>query len=234
MGVDLGGWSFGAQFGDLDNDGHLDLYLVNGYVSASREENYWYDFSKIAGGHELVISDARNWPPMGTRSLAGYQQKKVWMNDGSGSFLDVAPMVGVDDRHDGRSVALADLGNRGMLDVVVANQRGPLLLYRNEVAPDRDWIAFDLEGGCRPDSPAGTCTNRSAIGARVTVHWKGGQQVQEVSGGSGFCAQNQRRLHFGLGPAATIEKVVVRWPSGKSQELEAPATRRAHALKEPA
>jgi enediyne biosynthesis protein E4 len=234
MGVDLGGWSFGAQFGDLNNDGHVDLYLVNGYVSASKQESYWYDYSKVAGGHEIVISDAKNWPPMGERSLAGYQQKKVWVNDGAGRFLDVAPMVGVDDRHDGRSVALADLANRGVLDAVVANQRGPLLLYRNDVAPGRDWIAFDLEGGCRDDAAATPCTNRSAIGAEVTVHWNRGRQVQEVLGGSGFCAQNQRRLHFGLGPGAVVEKAVVRWPSGKTEELKSPRVNGVHALKEPA
>jgi enediyne biosynthesis protein E4 len=234
LGVDLGGWSFGAQFGDLNNDGHLDLYVVNGYVSASKDESYWYDYSKIAGGHQLVISDARNWPPMGDRSLAGYQQKKVWVNDGSGRFLDVAPLVGVADRHDGRSVALADLGNRGMLDVVVANQRGPLLLYRNQVTPGRDWIAFALEGGCRAGGPEERCTNRSAIGAQVTVHWNGGRQVQEVLGASGFCAQNQRRLHFGLGPGAVVEKAVVRWPSGKTEELARPQANRLHELKEPA
>ena len=142
MGVDLGGWSFGAQFGDLNNDGLLDLYLVNGFVSASRTESYWYDYSKIAGGNEIVISDAKNWPAMGTRSLAGYQQKRVWINDGAGRFVDVAPMVGVTDRHDGRSVALADLGRRGVLDVIVANQRGPLLLYQNDVAPGRHWVAL--------------------------------------------------------------------------------------------
>ncbi len=234
MGIDLGGWSFGAQFGDLNNDGFLDLYLVNGYVSASRDESYWYDYSKVAGGHQIVIGDAANWPAMGERSLAGYQPKKVWINDGSGGFVDVAQMVGATDRHDGRSIALADFGGRGALDAVVANQRGPLLLYKNHVAPDRQWIAFDLEGGCRGDAAGQSCSNRSAVGAQVEVSWSGRTQVQEVTGGSGFCAQNQRRLHFGLGQHASIDRVVVRWPSGKTQELKAPASGRVHRVQEPA
>ena len=132
-----------------------------------------------------MISDAANWPAMGARSLAGYQPKKVWISDGAGRFLDVAQMVGATDRYDGRSVALADVAGRGVLDVIVANQKGPLLLYRNEVAPGRQWIAFDLQGGCANDSSARACTNRSAIGAQVELFWNGQQQVQEVSGGSG-------------------------------------------------
>jgi hypothetical protein len=234
MGVDLGGWSFGAQFGDLNNDGFLDLYLVNGYVSASRDESYWYDYSKVAGGHEVVIKDAANWPAMGTRSLAGYQPKRVWVNDGSAGFAEVAQMVGVTDRYDGRSVALADLTGRGALDVIVANQKGPLLLYRNEVSQDRHWIGFDLEGGCRGDDASKSCSNRSAVGAQVEVFWNGRRQLQEVSGGSGFCAQNQRRLHFGLGAQPSVDRVVLRWPSGKTQELKAPAAGRIHRIQEPA
>jgi hypothetical protein len=224
MGVELGGWSFGAQFGDLNNDGTLDLYLVNGYVSADKNSNYWYDFSKIAGGNSAIISDAAHWPPMQGRSLSGYQQKKVWINDGAGRFTEVAQAVGVNDTFDGRSIAEADLWNRGVLDVIVANQRGPLLLYRNTAAPENKWIEFELEG---------TGSNRSAIGAEVRVFWNNQQQVQEVSGGSGFCAQNQRRLHFGLGKSAQIEKVEIRWPSGKIQNLEGVETGKINKVKEP-
>jgi enediyne biosynthesis protein E4 len=225
LGVELGGWSFGAQFGDLNNDGTLDLFLTNGYVSLDRNRSYWYDFSKIAGGNTLIIGDAKNWPAMEGRSLSGYQSKRVWLNDGAGKFVDVAQAVGVTNTYDGRSVALVDLWNRGVLDVVAANQNGPLLIYKNTVTPENQWIEFELEG---------TTSNRSAIGAEVTLFWNGQEQVQEVSGGSGFCAQNQRRLHFGLGKVANIEKVVVRWPSGKVQTVSSPAANQVHKIKEAA
>ncbi len=224
FGVEIGGWSFGAQFGDLNNDGTLDLYLTNGYVSLDHNRSYWYDFSKIAGGHSAIINDAKNWPAMEGRSLSGYQTKHVWLNDGSGKFVDVAQAVGVTDTYDGRSVALADLWNQGVLDVIVANERGPLLIYKNTVISENKWIEFELEG---------TRSNRSAIGAQVTLFWNGQQQVQEVSGGSGFAAQNQRRLHFGLGKFPQIQKVVVRWPSGKVQTIDSPAPNENHVVKEP-
>jgi hypothetical protein len=223
LGVDLGGWSWGAQFGDLNNDGTLDMYLVNGYVSAGERTSYWYDFAEIAVGHSRIIGDARHWPAMRGRSLSGYQRPRVWLNDGLGRFTDAAQDVGATDTYDGRAVALADLSNDGALDVIVANQRGPLLVYENTVSADRHWIAFELEG---------TATNRSAIGARVDVHWNGQRQVQEVSGGSGFSAQNQRRLHYGLGSAAAVDQVVIRWPSGRTETIDGPAVDRLHHVKE--
>ena len=224
MGVELGDWSFGAQFGDLNNDGFVDLYLTNGYVSGEKGTSYWYDFSEITGGHTRIISDAKNWPAMMGRSLSGYQRKRVWLNDGAGQFQEVAQFVGATDQYDGRAVALADLGNRGALDVLVSNQRGPLLLYRNQVAADQHWIAFDLEG---------TKSNRSAIGAQVRLFWNGQQQLQELVAASGYAAQNQRRLHFGLGATAHIDRVTIRWPSGQEQTIEHPGVDRLHVIREP-
>lgn len=224
MGVELGGWSFGAQFGDLNNDGFVDLYVTNGYVSGEQGTSYWYDFSQITGGHARIISDARNWPAMRGRSLAGHQAKRVWLNDGVGQFQDVAQFVGATDQYDGRAVALADLDNRGSLDVLVANQHGPLLLYRNQVAGDRHWIGFELEGAA---------SNRSAIGSRVRVHWNGQQQLQELVAASGYAAQNQRRLHFGLGDTVNVDRVTIRWPSGRQQTIENPAVDQVHKLQEP-
>jgi hypothetical protein len=100
-----------------------------------------------------------------------------------------------------------------------------LLIYKNTVTPENKWIDFELEG---------TASNRSALGAEVKLFWNGRQQVQTVSGGSGFCAQNQRRLHFGLGKNAQLEKAVIRWPSGKTQTLQNPLMSQINKIKEPA
>jgi hypothetical protein len=223
MGVELGGWSFGAQFGDLNNDGFVDLYLANGYVSGKPGTTYWYDFSEITGGNSRIISDAKNWPAMEGRSLSGYEQKRLWLNGGDGRFAEVAQVVGATDTFDGRAVALADLQNRGVLDIIVANQGGPLLLYRNQVKPGRDWIALELEA---------YLGNRSAIGAQVRVRWNGQQQLQEVVAASGYSAQNQRRLHFGLGENARLEGITIRWPSGREQVIEELAIKTLHRIKE--
>jgi len=108
--------------------------------------------------------------------------------------------------------------------VVVANQKQPALVYKNSVAPGNHWIAFKL---------VGTRSNRSAIGAEVTLEAGAVRQLKIVDGGMGFASQNDRRLHFGLGPTGRADHVVIRWPSGTVQTLEHPAADRLHVVTEP-
>lgn len=236
LNVARGGWSWGARFGDLNNDGRLDLFLANGYVSADKARSYWFDYGKIAGGLKGLIRDAKYWPPMDGQSLAGYQPKCVWVNKGGG-FVDVCAAVGVTDTHDGRAVALGDLFNRGVVDVVVACQGGPLLLYQNTVAPGRDWVQFKLTGGAR-SGREGRWSNRDAVGAQVRLTWRQGggpptEQVQVVTAGDGYASQNMFRLHFGLGADAVIEKAEITWPSGRTQSVPAPRPGVVHSIEEP-
>jgi hypothetical protein len=224
LGVDLGGWTYGAQFADLNNDGWLDLVVVNGFVSGEDRQSYWYDYSKVATGHRSIIADADNWPALAGRSLSGYQRDLFHVNDGAGGLVDASAAVVADSGFDGRGVAVADLWNRGMLDVIIANQRGPLQVLRNRVAPGRHWIGFDLRG---------TRSNRGAVGAELRLFWSGRTQRQQVEGGSGFAAQRDRRLHFGLGAATQVDSAVIRWPSGTRQVLRAPAADTLHVVTEP-
>lgn len=219
------GWAWGAQFGDLNNDGLADLYVVNGFVSASRERDYWFGMSKIAVGAGRLAEDAQWWPPMEDRSLSGYERSCVLVNQGRLRFVDAAAAVGATDLDDGRAVALVDLWNRGVLDVVVANQSGPLLVYRNEVDPRRRWLRVELVGGG---------ANREAYGAIVRVKSRGRVQTQAVVAASGFAAQNDRRLHFGLGDAHAADEVEIRWPSGATTTLRDEAAGRTLRVTEPA
>jgi len=200
------GWAWGAQFGDLNNDGLLDLVVANGFISADSGREYWYAMSKIAGAQGNIFEDAKNWPAIGSASLSGYERSRVLLNRGPGGFVDVAEEAGVTDRLDGRAVAMADLFNRGVLDVVIANEKDRPLLYRNATGVAH-WIELKL---------VGTRSNRSAIGAEVTAEIGPGRQRQVVDGGSGFCSQNDRRLHFGLG-TQRLGRVTIRWPSGTEQ-----------------
>ena len=173
----------------------------------------------------LLLAMPKIGRPLAGAAFRAIRYKRVWLNDGAGKFVDVAQAVGATDIYDGRSVALADLWNRGVLDVVVANQNGPLLVYKNTVAPENEWIEFDLEG---------TKSNRSAIGAKVTLFWNGQQQAQEVSGGSGFAAENDRRLHFGLGWNPQDRKSCDSLAFGQSSDHRQAGRDQLHKVKEPA
>ena len=218
------GWAWGAQFGDLDNDERADLFVANGFISADRESEYWYDMAKVAGGAGDLFQDATKWPPIGSKSLSGYERSRVLWNQGRQRFVEVGEAVGLADTYDGRAVAMADLAGRGALDVIVANQRGPLLVYRSEPAGDPGWVQLRLRG---------TRSNRDAVGARAEVVLDdGARQAQVVLAGSGFSAQSDMTLHFGLGEGREIADVSVVWPSGERQSFGSLESRRRHVLEE--
>lgn len=223
MGVELGGWSYGSQFGDLNNDGFQDLYLANGFISAAKNNSYWYDYSKITGGNKTIISDAANWPAMEGRSQSGYQSNKIWMNGKEGIFADVSEYVSEMPSYDSRAVAMADLWNRGVLDVIVANQNNKVAVLKNHIQEGNNWIGVTLEG---------ILSNKSAIGSKVTLVWDNQSQSQLVSGGIGFSAQNQRTIHFGIGKNTVIKKLIINWPSGNEQIIESLEINKIHNIKE--
>src|SRR6476660_5962722 len=113
------GWAWGAQFGDLNNDGANELFVANGFISANRDKSYWYAMSKIAGANGKLFEDAATWPAFGNASLSGYEPSRVYINRGVAGWIDVAKKVGATDLYDGRAVALGDLWSRGAVDVMV-------------------------------------------------------------------------------------------------------------------
>jgi hypothetical protein len=162
---------------------------------------------------------------MEDRSLSGYERTHVLMHPARPSldFVEAAAAVGIDDEYDGRAVAMADLEHDGDLDLIVANQAGPLLVYRNDGPAPGHWLTLELTG---------VRSNREALGAEVTLEFAGGTQVQVVTSASGFAAQNDRRLFFGLGEDAGPVRVHVRWPSGAEQVFGALSVDRNHVLVE--
>lgn len=225
MGVEIGDWAYAGKFVDLNNNGFLDLYVANGYVSDTPDTDYWYDYARVVGGNRNVIIDARNWPAMNGRTFSGYQANRIWLNDGAGRFQEVARNVGGELRNDSRSVAYADFFGTGSLDLVVANQHQGVTLYKNHTDPAHNWIRFDLTG---------TVSNRSAIGATLMLYHGESVTKKYVSGGDTFSSQSQRPVHFGLGTHQRVDKLEIRWPSGIIQTLYEPSLNEVHQITESA
>ena len=215
------GWAWAGKFFDADNDGWRDLYVANGWVSAG-EGDYVVDIFELILTPDVDLTDARNWPPMGDKTLSGYQRNELLVNRDGTLFEDRAGENGVDSLADGRGVAVADLDGDGRLDLFVANANAEPRLWRN-TAPLAGWVSFEL---------VGTRSNRDAIGARLKLTAGGRTQVGFVDGGNGFAGQSSRRVHFGLGEAARIERLEVLWPSGTKQTFEGMAARRLYRLVE--
>src|ERR1700694_4405957 len=147
----------------------------------------------------IDFADARNWPPMGNKSLSGYQKKRLFHNEHGTGFKDEAARHGVDSVKD------------GPMDLFIANANSEPYLYRNTQTTGNHWAQFLLEG---------TKSNRGAVGAQVRVTAGGKTLLSFVNGGNGFGAQSTARGRFGPGAAGTLDRGEQRWPSGLKQVLE--------------
>jgi hypothetical protein len=136
----------------------------------------------------------------------------LYHNLRNGSFEDVSLSSGpgILEKHSSRGAAFGDLDNDGSVEVLANNQNEPPSLLKLAHAPPAHWISFKL---------IGTVSNRSAIGARIKLTSAGHTQTKEVRSGGSYLSQNDFRLHFGLGSAAKVDRVEIRWPGGKIQEL---------------
>jgi len=216
-------WGWAAKFGDYDNDGLLDLFVVNGLRSAG-PDNYIPVLVEMITRPGVDFTDVRQWPSIGTMTWSGYQKKKFYRNLDGQVFKEMSAAAGVDNDKDGRGLAVADYDNDGRLDFFQANADQEPLLYRNVTTGAGHWIQLKL---------VGSKSNRDAIGARVTVKTAARTQIREVDGGNGYAGQSLQRLHVGLGASTAVPSVSVRWPSGAVQQVTA-VLDRLTTVREPA
>ena len=238
-GVALSG--MGVSVADYDGDGWLDIARTNfseqmttlyrNYGNGAFEDastkaglginrkylGFGVGFSDFDndGWKDLFIANGHVYSQIEGRKLhIAYRQPKVlYRNLGNGRFEDVSLKVGPAIREENlaRGCAFGDLDNDGDVDVVVNNLNGPPTLPRNDGGNKGNWLMVKC---------VGTRSNRSAIGARVKVTTGGRSQIDEVMSGSSYYSQNDLRLHFGLGKAATVDAIEIAWPSGLKESFK--------------
>jgi hypothetical protein len=168
----------------MDNDGWLDLFIANGHVYPQMDQ---------------------------VRGAAPYREPMLlFRNHHDGTFEDVSSVLSSIPEASRRGAAFGDLNNDGNVDIVVINTGQPPTLLMNQTGGKNHRVLFKL---------AGTKSNRAAIGARVTVRAGKLAQLSEVRGGGSYLSQNDLRLHFGLGAAAVMDEVEIKWPSGRVELL---------------
>ncbi len=202
-------WGWAAKFGDFDNDGWQDLFVVNGLRSGSKD-NYIPVLVNLITQPGVDFTDVRLWPNIGEMSWSGYQKKKMFRNLGGQAFKEISAEAGVDNDKDGRGLAMGDFDNDGKLDFFQSNADQLPIFYHNNTQGSGNWVQFALTG---------TKSNREAIGARISITAGGLTQIQEINGGNGYAGQSMRRAHFGIGKATKIDSVEIHWPSGAKEKI---------------
>ena len=161
----------------------------------------------VANGH--IDETVRN-----IRGNVGYAQAPhLFLNQGNGVFRDVAVEVGggFEKPKVGRGLAYGDFDRDGDLDLLLTTNNGPAYLYRNDQTAGNRSIRLQLQG---------TKSNRDAIGANVRIFAGGQNQQRLVRGGSSYLSQSELPLTFGLGKRDKVDKVVIEWPSGRTEEYK--------------
>jgi hypothetical protein len=159
--------------------------------------------------HEFWVSNPWQIVAAGN-NLSAYERNRAFLNVKGEGFLDISHLTGADSDGDGRAVVAADFRNVGMLDLLVRQAGGgTLLLYENRF-PRKHFLEVSLRG---------TKSNRQGVGARLTLETNGMMQVREMYPVCSFRSQGPNVVHFGLGDSGKVDRLTIRWPSGRAQEL---------------
>jgi tetratricopeptide (TPR) repeat protein len=221
-GVEMGRWSWSADFFDFDHDGYSDLYVSNGYLSGPDRYDlasfFWRQVvAKSPEDATAAPAYERGWNAINElvrsdRTWHGYARNVMFANNGDGTFSEISGPSGLDFFEDSRTFALADIDHDGRLEVILKNRNAPQLrILHNGMQEIGDSISFRLRG---------TKSNRDAIGAAVSVETGALRQTKFLQAGTGFLAQHTKELFFGLGSPHETVRATIRWPSGLTQHFE--------------
>lgn len=150
-------------------------------------------------------------------NLSSFERNRVYLNVAGQNFVEISHLTSADSDGDGRAAVAADFRNNGRMDLLVRQVGGgPLLLFENDF-PQKNYLKVSLRG--RPEPGKVPTSNRPGIGARLIAEAGGRRIVREMLPLNSFNSQSPCIVHFGLGDADRVDRLTIRWPSGREQLL---------------